>query len=301
MVDIEKLMSLQAQLFLLMALGVICRRCLVSAACQKGLTDLLVDLVMPCNILASFQITWNLDILRQSAAILVLSLGIQIASTLLSFVLYRRVSPGKRPILQYGTTASNAGFLGLPVAEGLFGPDGVLLASIYLIPQRIFMWSVGLSFFQKGSGQDVCKRLLTHPCILAVCAGLILMFTQAQLPAFLTGTINSLSKCCTALSMLVIGMVISRFSLRQLLDPAVWYYALIRLAVLPALTLVCCRAFHAQELAANVSLVLVCMPAAGTTAVLAAKYGADESFAASCVAHTTLLSLAAIPLWCLAL
>ena len=76
---------------------------------------------------------------------------------------------------------------------------------------------------------------------------------------------------------------------------------LIRLSLLPALTFLCCHMLQMQPLAATVSLVLVCMPAAGTTAVLAAKYGADETFAASCDALITIPSPAAVSLWCLAL
>ena len=47
------------------------------------------------------------------------------------------MAPGHRKVMQYATVASNAGFLGNPVAEGVFGSVGLALASVYLIPQRI--------------------------------------------------------------------------------------------------------------------------------------------------------------------
>ncbi|WRK52693.1 hypothetical protein SD457_20850 [Coprobacillaceae bacterium CR2/5/TPMF4] len=31
--------------------------------------------------------------------------------------------------------------MGSPLIQGLYGLDGILFASIYLIPQRIVMWS----------------------------------------------------------------------------------------------------------------------------------------------------------------
>ena len=48
-------------------------------------------------------------------------------------------------------------------------------------------------------------------------------------------------------------------------------------------------------------MVLAAMPAGGTTAILAAKYGGNARFAAGCVTVSTLLSLLAIPAWCLVL
>lgn len=47
---------------------------------------------------------------------------------------------------------------------------------------------------------------------------------------------------------------------------------------------------------AGVSLILTGMPAGSTSALLAAKYGADEDYASRCIVTTTILSLVTIPL-----
>ena len=84
-------------------------------------------------------------------------------------------------VLQYATVCSNAGFLGNPVAEGLYGSIGLLYASVYLIPQRIVMWSAGISYFTESpSRKEVVKKVLTHPCIVAVEIGIVLMVTQVK-------------------------------------------------------------------------------------------------------------------------
>lgn len=36
--------------------------------------------------------------------------------------------------------------------EGIFGAEGLMLTSIFLIPQRMAMWSVGVSYFMQGAG-----------------------------------------------------------------------------------------------------------------------------------------------------
>ena len=55
MASLEELLVLQGQLFLLILLGMFFRRYLLSAETQSGLTALVVDLVLPCNIIMSFQ------------------------------------------------------------------------------------------------------------------------------------------------------------------------------------------------------------------------------------------------------
>ena len=58
-----------------------------------------------------------------------------------------------------------------------------------------------------------------------------------------------------------------------------------------------CLLGRADPLVTGVSVLLTATPADSTTAILAARYGADEDSAAKCVAFTTLLSVMTIPVW----
>ena len=77
------------------------------------------------------------------------------------------------------------GFMGNPLAEGVFGSMGLTLASVYLIPQRVMMWSEGITVFTEApSKRALLKKVLTHPCILACLIGLVLMITGLRPPEF---------------------------------------------------------------------------------------------------------------------
>mgnify|MGYP000022590795 FL=1 len=80
----------------------------------------------------------------------------------------------------YGTVCTNAAFLGNAITEGIFGAEGLMLTSIFLIPQRMAMWSVGVSYFMQGAGaapttpeekrahrKAVILKTIRYPCILA--------------------------------------------------------------------------------------------------------------------------------------
>ena len=177
------MLSLQVTLFLLIIVGALMKHLhIVNAEGQKCLNDLVIYLVLPCNIVKSFLISSDGDILRQFGLVLVLSIGVQIVSVILGKILYRNEEPTEAMNLKYGLICSNAGFLGNPVAEGLYGSVGLAMASVYLIPMRIMMWSSGIAVYTKSTNwKSICRKVLTHPCIIACVLGILLMGTGYQL------------------------------------------------------------------------------------------------------------------------
>ena len=164
------------------------------------------------------------------------------------------------------------------------------------------MWSAGLSYFtESGSKKALVKKVATHPCIVAVYIGLILLVTQLPLPEFLGSTIKSVGNCTTPLSMILIGTILAEVDVKSILSKTVFAYTAIRLVVIPLLTLIGCRLCHVDPLITGVSVLLAGMPAGSSTAILAAKYDGDYKFATKCVVVSTILSLVTIPIWCLVL
>ncbi|CUX39765.1 Membrane transport protein [Clostridium sp. C105KSO15] len=301
--EYSRLLNLQGMLFLLVAAGVVLRKKgILPEGAKAILTDLVIYLILPCNIINSFFIEFNLEILKGFAVILTIASLIQIGCLVFAKVFYNREPESRKKVLQYGTVCSNAGFMGNPIAEGVYGAEGLMYASIFLIPQRIVMWSAGVSYFTESPDRKtVVKKVLTHPCIIAVYIGLVLMITRLPLPAFLQNTIRSVGGCTTTVSMVLIGAILAEVEPGSILDWGIIKYAAIRLFLLPLLVYVSCRAFHVKPLLAGVSVLLTGMPAGSTTAILASKYDGDYIFATKCVVVTTLLSLVTIPLWCMVL
>ncbi len=293
------LISLQLRMFLLMLLGLFLRKKnIITEDGRKCLTDLVIYVVLPCNIVQSFCITFDTALLQSFLAILSISVGIQIFCFVLAKVLYRNVAAPQQKVLQYGTMVSNAGFLGNPVAEGVFGSVGLAYASVYLVPMRVVMWSAGVACFTEAPNKKaVAKQVATHPCILAVGVGLVLMFTQAPLPDFLSAALSDVSGCNTGLSMIVIGTILAQLDFKTLFQPSVLWYSALRLVGIPLVVYLACTALGAQGLVTGVAVLLAAMPAASTTAILAAKYNGDAVYASRCVILSTLLSLITTPLW----
>lgn len=148
MAEISSLLTLQGQLALLTLIGFfLARKGIINAQGRKCLTDLLINVILPANIIQSFLVEFSWDVLKSSASILVISLALQIGCVVLCALGYNWLPFARRSVYQYGTVCSNGAFLGSALVDGIWGSSGLLLSSIYLIPQRVAMWSVGVSYF----------------------------------------------------------------------------------------------------------------------------------------------------------
>lgn len=299
--DFTGLFEMQGMLFTIMILGYIFRKAgMISDEGKSLLTDLVLYVTLPASIIKSFQIEFNHQILVSCIVVIVVAAGIQVGAWLLGMILYPGFPDERKKVLQYATICSNAGILGNPIAEGIFGSMGLLYASIYTIPQRTFMWSIGLTYFtQAPDMKTLIKKVSTHPCIISVVIGMLIMVFQIPVQGFLSLTIKNIAGGNTFLAMSLVGTILAEVPFRSLPEKDTVYYSFIRLFFIPFLVYLACHFAQVDSLVTGVSVVLSGMPSASVTAVLAAKYGKDEVFATKCVVLSTLLSMVTVPLWCL--
>lgn len=297
------LFQTQGMLFLLLLIGYIFgKKGLADGTGKNLLTDLVIYVTLPGSIIKSFQIEFNHQILIACMTIAIAGIVIQTGSSVLGMFLYNHYGDSKKKVLQYATICSNAGILGNPIAEGIFGQMGMMYASIYVIPQRIFMWSVGLTYFTEAPDKKtLMKKVATHPCIVAVVLGFLLMIFQIPLPGFVNLTIKQVAGANTFLAMMLVGTILAEVPLSSLADGATLYYSFVRLVLVPFLVFCGCRIWGIDGLVTGVAVVLSGMPAASVTAVMASKYHKDEVFAVRCVVLSTLLSMLTVPCWCMIL
>lgn len=295
--------ALQMQLFLFIIAGfVLTKTGTISPAGRKSLSDLLINFILPCNIICSFQIDMTRDILASCGMMLILACATQLFYLLISRVIFRGAPKRRLACMRYATVCSNAGFLGLPIIGGVFGPMGTLLTSVALIPQRVVMWSAGLSLFTQTDGKSVVKKLLTHPCIIAVFIGFSLMLAgNPALPGFLQKALSGASSSTLCLSMLVIGSILTGAEHIDYKDRMMWWYTFARLVLIPLMVLLMFAPLPIDRVVRGTMVLISAMPAGSTTAILAAKYDGDAPFASCLVFVSTICSLVTLPLLCLLL
>lgn len=297
---IQKVLQLELVMALLVLTGVWLRRNhTITDQGQDCLTDILMILILPCNIFLSFQSDVDLETLQGFAITIGISVFVMLLTAVLGKVLYRNREERQGKVLCYGLINSNSMFIGLPVIQRLLGDAGVLQLSMYMIFVRIFCWSYGLSLYTgvKSDWRASLKQLVTNPCMLAAVLGMVMMFTGIQLPVFLEDTLQYSSDCLMMISMLLVGVVLSDMDIRQVFRKDVWGFTVLRLLIIPGIVFVLCRLANVPYLITATCTLLSGMPAASLTAVLAARYRSDSELGALVVAVSTVASTATVPLW----
>lgn len=296
MVDFQTLVHLQITIILLIAAGyILIKLRVLDYSSRTPFTNLLIDFVLPCNIIVSFMMEFNKEILMSCLTVLLVSMAIQVIAVFGGKIFFPHTPDRELAVLRYGIIVSNAGFVGFPIILGMYGEKGLLFASIYLIPQRIVMWSAGVTCFTGTRGTGVLRKILTHPCIVSVGIGMILMIFQISLPAGLSDAIKHSGNCTTGLSMLVIGIILSEVPLKEIFSKKILWFCLIRLIVFPVIVLAACLLFSLDSLVTGVCTVLSGMPAAASVAIVPEKYGGDSEYGVKIVCSSILFSLITIP------
>ncbi len=309
-------------MFLIVAFGAILKKNgILQEEGREILTNLVLYALLPCNIISSFQMELSMEIIKGFAWLLAVSLLVQVFSYWLSRSLYNRKPEAIRRVLQYCTIVSNSGFLGLPVAEGVFGPEGMMYASVFIIPMRVMMWSAGLACFTDSSSRkNAIRKIALHPCIVAVYIGLGMMFFRDSLETgyellmqqmgasgivlqiivqALDRGIRALGGSTTAVTMLLIGSMLADLKPADMVDKDTLLISAVRLGVLPGIFWCVCHFLKMEPLLSGICVLMTGMPAGSSSAILAAKYGCDYRFATKCVVVSTLLSMLTIPMWCM--
>lgn len=299
MINFWDMAKIQAVLLVYLLVGYFIRkRGIISHQTRQELINLMLYVLMPCMVFESFNQQLTSQQLVSALLILAVAFSISIVSLLLGKVIYNIYPPERRCVLQYGTLVSNSGFAGLPLVNAAYGSEGLFYAAIFIIPNRIFMWSAGVSFFAKEEGNKKGQMLsvMLNPSMIAVYLGVVRLLTGFALPEFLDTAMKNMGNCTTSLSMILVGAILADIPIRQVFDWGAFYLSVVRLMVIPGLTLVVLKLTGFDPLPTAVAVCLSAMPVGTTTALLAERYGADSLFGSKCVFMTTALSLITVPI-----
>ncbi|HIR06135.1 MAG TPA: AEC family transporter [Candidatus Copromonas faecavium] len=292
-----KMLSTQAIMVVYMCIGYYCnRKDIIDRRTQTKMTDFVLGVTLPCMVFHSFNIRLTREVLMEASLCLGVAFFICFLAWAVGKVIYNKYPFEKKSILQYATLVNNSAFLGLPIVNSVLGDEAMLLATIFIIPNRIFMWTAGISIFtNSGDKSGAFKKVLMNPCMIAVYLGLIRSFTGFPIPDFLDSAIDGLGSATTPLSMLLIGCMMTELKFSDMKDWSTVYLGAVRLVFLPLAALAVMTVLGADEMMTGCAVILTAMPAGTTTALLAEKYGADGKYATKCLLTNILFSIITIP------
>ncbi|AEI38381.1 AEC family transporter [Zymomonas mobilis] len=290
----------------IITLGAICHR--ISWISHKGaaeLSRLVVNVFNPALILSGAGYAakeTNLDgiILNFVIASLVF-IGLIFVAYLYNNI--SRTLKDQRPLYALLTVFPNVGFMGIPVAQSIFGPSIVIDVSIYILVYNILIYTYGVYIVQSASDQTVThlnlatlKKLL-NPGFMACLALILVLATGIKLPKFINNMTLEMGRCAVVLAMFLIGVSIAQHRLLDIItNRRILTFSLLKMIVLPLLLLGIFRIIGWNDRVSKLIILMIAMPVGNITALLALEYGADDTICSRAIVLTTAISLGTLVL-----
>lgn len=258
------------------------------------LSNLVFNLFAPALV---FRTLSTVELSGDTARIAGTTLLVLAASAVLSLMASwaRRHDAPTRATLALGSSVSNGGNMGLPVALLAFGQVGLDVAVLAFVVGGIWANSAGvmLASMAGGSTKGALRAPLTAPALWAASTALIVNALDVEIPTVVSASASTLGDASIPLMLVVLGLQlrpdIGGEGMADLVQ-----IAIIRLLIGPVLALGAVELLGVHGASHDTLIVLGAMPTAVFTVVLATQYGARPTLVSRAVILTTVLSIATL-------
>lgn len=260
---------------------------------SNALSKLLVYVFLPCNVLKTFISRFNIGFISANWITIAISSVIVIVFAVASYFIPKLVTKDKyeRRVFEYSLVVPNSGYMGIALAEGVFGSAVGLMTMA--LPLQVYIYTYGYAILTK---QGLNFKKLINPVLIATALGMVLGLFETPLPDFISSILDSSSACMAPISMILTGIVISEFKLKDIaLNPRIYPIILIRLVLMPILVGLVLRIFFEPEIV-SVAVLLYALPCGMNTVVFPKLVGEDCRSGAGISLVSTLLSALTVPL-----
>ena len=285
-----------ALIFVFMLLGLLAaKRRWINDDAVSGMTNVLLNFVVPCVIVMAFQQPFSTGQLRDlgvAAAFDMVAFPVTIG---LAYLMFRRCAGDEQRALRFGAVYSNSMFIGFPLVQSLLGDDGLFFAVIFTLAFNLFVWTHGYAMFP-GDGTKPLRRLASSPAIWAIIVGLALFIGRVQLPSLVGEGLTDLGDMTAPLSMIIVGAGLAKVNWGTLLrDRLLWAGVAVRNCLIPLLAVLALWAVPLSTTARLATLIPLACPTAAFLVLFSVRSKQDTAFPSSLVALSTVVSIATVP------
>ena len=275
---------------------------LVPSNSQTVLSKLENYLFIPALVLGTFMENFTLQQLRSAGGLLTGSVILAAFAVILAHVCAHLCTKDKyvQKISIYGLCFANFGYMGNAVVSALF-PDLFMEYLIFTLPLwiLIYLWAVPVLLIGSDSGkQTVAQRLknFANPMFTATVLGMLIGLINIPIPKFINTAVNTAGSCMSPIAMLLTGMTIAQFNLREILQiKSVYLITALRLLVFPLLFLGAMLLIPMEKTMATCAICALSMPLGLNTIVIPSALGKDTKVASGMALVSHVLSCITIP------
>lgn len=288
-------------IFLLILTGfVLYKKGIISAYASKDLSALVVNICSPGLIIVSmFE---DLSSVSRDSVILVGIIGICffLFLSVLEFLFVKifKIPVQERVSYILMTVFGNLGFIGIPVALAIIGPESMVYVIVFNFLFNVYIYTFGVMLLKKGSnGVRTSLKDILSPGLLACIVAFCIYWFDIQLPKEVETAAGYYGNACTLLSMLVIGISMADMKVKSVLrNTRFLLFTVLRFLVFPILLALFLKPVLPDFTMRATIVLMAALPVGNLSAMLANQYGKDSKVIAEGIIVTTLLSVVTITL-----
>ena len=224
-----------------------------------------------------------------------LGVGFVFAALIIRFLPIRH-NPMRAPVFELLVGLSNTMFIGLPVAQSLFGSDAVFYCALSCISFNLYAYIYGVWRMKSDKSSTPRVRDIFSAALIATLLAVFIFLLRIPVPGIVREFTAALNGATMPVSLLVIGFTMSSANLTDAFrNKELYLVSFLRNLVVPILTWLILRLFTSDPVLLMTCMLLAASPSAVMVTVFAIQYGRDGLFAAEGVLQSTLLSVVTIP------
>ncbi len=258
------------------------------------LSFLLCNLLLPCKLFANFSKNFTVSYIKSGYKLILAGIVLIVFLHFLSKLLTHFITKNKyeKKVYEYSLTISNYSYLGYALIEGVFGEAMLTDMIAFCIFFAAYSYTVG---YTKLTGEWSAKKLC-NPMFISVLLGMIVGLSGLKLPEFFGSVFALASSSVAPLSMLLTGIALSAFSLKEILKNGKAYIVVaLRLVVIPLIVFLLCKGLRLDYFL-PLCLIVSSMPTGLNSIVFAEKAGESPIYGARLAFLSHLFSIITFPL-----
>ena len=269
----------------------------------NALANMVLVVALPFLYFYSLATDFTIELLKTIWTLPIFAIGIVIVGYTIAKILSNFVnldSQGKSTFI-YLATFTNCGFLAIPIANALYGSEGIVRIVFFNVGFNLLYWTLGV-WTLRGSGKNILsssKNLINSGTIGLLC-GITAGLTRLKLPNFILDSTKILGSATIPLALIVVGSIMSEGELQKLraYKKTLILIILCRLIIVPTIALLLTGLFDfISPLSRAIIVLQSAMPSASTTPIFTTRFGGDSQLASVAVVVTTACSIITIPIF----
>ena len=262
------------------------------------LSRLAVYIFLPCATFNSFATNFTVKYFSEKYMLILVALALLIVVSLISHWLAKKLQPNgyDRLVYEYSMIIPNVSYVGYPMILSLFGSEALLDVIVFTLPMNVYCFTLGYDMLTEQMGQKISLKRLFPPVVIAMLLGAAVGLSGLKMPAMATQVTESAAACLGPVGMLLLGIAMAKFELKDLFTyKQVYIVTAMRLVVFPAAVFAVLKLLRLDYMLLP-AIVTYAMPCGLNAIIFPQMTGHDCTRGAALVLISTVLCVITVPI-----